>query len=408
MDKLTDLLKRSGVITEAQLDLAIQKQRVLGGTPSLYLLADGLIAEDVLQSFLAQVYPLPEGCRYDADPQPEALGLLDRDRAARLQVIPVNVESDTLFVLAVTPDNEEMIREVRKRSGIDQVVACPVNELRFLWHLEQWYGIDTPEYLRPAMDRLFAEDGAPAKSQATSGAQADELLYDPMAGLGTGLSDQGLMAQIPMSAGTDSAEEIIPILDEELPLLIVESPEEAAAADQLEASASKGPLGEGLDPLPLEDMEKALSAVQSLDDLYRVFLRFGAPYLDSLVVFKVQGDQVSGWRAAGPTVDSSAAKTIVEPVDSAQIFAPAAGAGPVVLTDRPKPGDQALAGKLGASENQTIVSDAVSVRGRAVLLVCGALSEQAAPDQVAAELHTLCALASGAVVRIIVKKKKGA
>ena len=282
MDKLTDLLKRSGVITEAQLDLAIQKQRVLGGTPSLYLLADGLIAEDVLQSFLAQVYPLPEGCRYDADPQPEALGLLDRDRAARLQVIPVKVESDTLFVLAVTPDNEEMIREVRKRSGIDQVVACPVNELRFLWHLEQWYGIDTPEYLRPAMDRLFAEDGAPAKSQATSGPQADELLYDPMAGLGTGLSDQGLMAQIPMSAGTDSAEEIIPILDEELPLLIVESPEEAAAADQLEASASKGPLGEGLDPLPLEDMEKALSAVQSLDDLYRVFLRFGAPYLDYL------------------------------------------------------------------------------------------------------------------------------
>ncbi len=407
MDKLTDMLKRSGVITEAQLDLAIQKQRVLGGSPALYLLADGLIAEDVLQSYLAQIHPVPSDCRYDEDPEPEALGLLDRDRAARLEVIPLKLRGDRLVVLAVDPSNEGMHREVRKKSGIEQIVACPVNELRFLWHLEQWYGIDAPQHLRSAMEAHFTDNSRHESQRQGLETEDDSLLYDPMAGMGAGLGDQGLLAQIPLGSSGESGEEVVPILDEELPLLIVETPEEAAAADRMEAEVNNsGTLGDGLSPLPLDQMEQTLNEAVSLDDLYRIFLRFGATYLDSILVFKVQGGQATGWRAAGAMIDSSRAKNIVQPVAGSRILAPATGSGPAIVTETGTDADENLASKIRDKEGQAVVSDVVSVRNRPVLLVCGAVKNNAAPDQVAGQLHTLCSLSASAVLRIIARKKK--
>ncbi|MCD6497905.1 MAG: hypothetical protein J7M25_06305 [Deltaproteobacteria bacterium] len=402
MDKLATLLKKSGVVTEAQLHLVMQKQRVLGGPLELYLITEGLLSESVLQAFLAQVYGNPGGQVFNQEPDPEALGLLDRDRAARLRIIPLRQDGEKLRVLAVDPSDTEALHELSKRTGTDRILPSVINQIRFAWLLDRWYGIACSDQVRQAMTMMEAA----AQSQE-SDTDEDVLIYDPMAGAETGALDPQLLAQTAMltdDGETLTVEEVIPILEEELPLLIVETEENDKLRQQGTETSQK--IGHGLPVLEPQDFESTFKAADSLDALFDAFGRFGVKHFTALAAFKIQGAQAKGWRCEGQDADLDAIRSFESELAASTILSVDPSGVPRVTTTMESDQDGRIATAMGCKNGAPIISVGVQIKGRLVLLLCGCMPANRDPNTILGNLTVLASLASAAVVRMILNKKK--
>ncbi len=392
MEKLVDILLSSGLVTEAQVEVTRQKQRVFGGSLALHLLADGLVPERALQTFLDQIHGTSSTECYDQDPEPELLGLLTSEQAGRLRAIPLREKGGKIQILAANPSDEEVRTELERLLPGRELELLPVNELRLLWLLDRWYGIPCPAPIARAAERLFeAKRSSPRPDEPAE----DGLLYDPLAGSETSLGDMALFA----AAGPGTApeeEDIVPILDSELPLLIIEE----------DAPQTVSPAEPEIQPLDPEGLDGALEQASSLEDIYSVLLRFARRQFTAVAAFKVQAGSVTGWRAYGQGVDQERFAGFSAPVGTGVLLSPASGEGIVLLATRTHPVDEQLARILGVGPQQVLVSDAVAVSGRAVLVLSGAVRPDANPDDAAAEFHVFCTKASEAVLRIIIEKKR--
>jgi hypothetical protein len=406
MDKLATLLIDGGVITKAQLETVEQKQRVFGGSLALNLLIEDVLPERVIQVFLAQLLGNPGAQPYDVDPDPDALSLLDRDRAARLRIIPIRVVGDVLHVFTPDPANQEAIHEIARRTE-KTVVPSLVNELRYLWLLDRWYGIECPPRAAKAARRLF--EAEESFSSILDSEDDDSLIYDPLAGAAPGLPGlKGLIDSMSMDEDNvlEAENEIIPILEEELPLLVIDSPEVEQQALEREQKSRNLPVGHGLDPLPPSEFDMTLAAVETLEEVFTAFLRFGGPYFKSLSAFKVQGGMIMGWRSAGEGVDAERIRGIVVPMSGDSVLAKAIAPKPFVSEERSSPLDQRVTEQMGCADDDVILCHAISVLTRPVLVICGTLKVDVDRTRLMREFEALCEQASAAVVRIIMRKKR--
>jgi hypothetical protein len=407
MDKLAELLLDAGVTTKAQVEAAQQKQRMFGGSLALNLLVEGVVSERVVQVFLEQLLGNPGGQSYESEPDPDALCLLDRDRAARLRTIPLRVVDDTLHVLTVDPQDKEALMEVERRTEM-KVAPSLVNELRFLWLLDRWYGIECSQRAQKAARRLFGSERSFAS--VLDSEDEDSLIYDPLAGAAPGLPGLDNLAETVAENESylEADEEVIPILEEELPLLVVESPEEEKEALAREEESRDKPVGHGLEPLSPDGFDEALEGVETLDEVFTIFQRFGSPFFKSLSAFKVQGGMVMGWRSAGEGVEAERTRGIVVPMSGDSMLARAVGQEPHVSEKRESDLDQRVVEQMGGTEEDVFLCHSVIVLTRPVLVICGALQRAADRKEAARGFEQLCQKASSAVVRIIMKRKKAA
>lgn len=101
MPILARILKDRGIITERQLQEAIQHQVLYGGRLGTSLHELGFITEERLTEALAKAHGVP--C-VSVDPrkiQPEVVALVSKATAARYKVFPYELRGKTLFLLMV-------------------------------------------------------------------------------------------------------------------------------------------------------------------------------------------------------------------------------------------------------------------------------------------------------------------
>lgn len=141
MPILARILRDRGVVTERQLQEAIQHQVLYGGRLGTSLYELGFITEERLQEALARAHGVP-GLQVDLrEIQPEAVGLVPKAMAARHKVFPYRVKGKTLFLLMVDPGDHEAVAKIGYSLGYI-VKPAVVPEFRMIQLLRDYYQVD--------------------------------------------------------------------------------------------------------------------------------------------------------------------------------------------------------------------------------------------------------------------------
>ncbi len=123
--RLGALLINANLISEQQLQQALQKQKKEGGRLGSNLVQMGFIQEDRLIDFLSQQYGLPSIDIEHFEIDPALIKLIPSEVAQKYMIIPINRSGSTLTIAMVDPSNVFAIDDVKFMTGynVEPVVA---------------------------------------------------------------------------------------------------------------------------------------------------------------------------------------------------------------------------------------------------------------------------------------------
>ncbi len=115
--KLGAMLVESGLVSQSQIDEALQHQQQAGGRLGEVLVGSGLVSEDDLVHALAGQMHLAVVDLRAVTPSPAAVGLLPRDFIVRHRLLPLRLDDNGGLVVAMTnPLDVVVVDEVRLRT----------------------------------------------------------------------------------------------------------------------------------------------------------------------------------------------------------------------------------------------------------------------------------------------------
>lgn len=141
MPILGRILRIRGVVTEQQLEEAIQHQVLYGGRLGTSLVELGFVTEERLTEALSKVHGVQSAAVDLRQIQPESVTLLPKAMAAKHKVFPYRVKGRTLFLLMVDPGDHYAVAQVGFSLGYI-VKPYVVPEFRMIQLLRDYYGID--------------------------------------------------------------------------------------------------------------------------------------------------------------------------------------------------------------------------------------------------------------------------
>ena len=135
--RLGDQLIGSGLVTVAQLNKALVKQRESGGRLGEVLVAMGSLSEQSLAHALAAFFGTGVANLRRDKPDPTVLPLLKEDAARRYMAIPIRLEGDVLQIAVAEPTDE--LRDVLARESNYQVrlLIAPLSDIH--WAIDNNY-----------------------------------------------------------------------------------------------------------------------------------------------------------------------------------------------------------------------------------------------------------------------------
>ena len=98
---LGEMLLRAGVITQQQLSMVLVIQERARKRLGEILLSEGLITSSRLAEALSEQLKLPLLSLAEEEPEPEAIRLVPRNIAARLNLLPLRIEADGRLLIAM-------------------------------------------------------------------------------------------------------------------------------------------------------------------------------------------------------------------------------------------------------------------------------------------------------------------
>lgn len=141
MPILARILRDRGIVTERQLQAAIQHQVLYGGRLGTSLYELGFITEERLREALARSHGVPTLSVEPRQVKPETLALVPRPIVQRYKVFPWSLRGKTLFLLMVDPQDHVALAKVGYTLGyIVRPLVIP--EFRMIQLLRDYYGID--------------------------------------------------------------------------------------------------------------------------------------------------------------------------------------------------------------------------------------------------------------------------
>lgn len=141
MPILARILRDRGIVTERQLQAAIQHQVLYGGRLGTSLYELGFITEERLREALSRSHGVPTLAVDPRELRPETLALVPRALVARFKVFPYKLRGKTLFLLMVDPQDHLALAKVGYTLGYI-VRPLIVPEFRMIQLLRDYYGID--------------------------------------------------------------------------------------------------------------------------------------------------------------------------------------------------------------------------------------------------------------------------
>ena len=115
--RLGQLLTRAGVITEAQLNDALEVHRAAGNPIGRVLVDLGYASQGEILSVMAKQIGIEYVDFAERHPQPEAIVLVAREMASRYTLMPVEVKDGVLLVAMADPQNVLALDDLRILTG---------------------------------------------------------------------------------------------------------------------------------------------------------------------------------------------------------------------------------------------------------------------------------------------------
>ncbi|MHB8079363.1 MAG: type IV-A pilus assembly ATPase PilB [Candidatus Krumholzibacteriia bacterium] len=124
-DKIAGRLLEANLISQDDLNKAVELQKKDGGSLGLCLVRAGAISDNAYAEFLGKVYNLPVVNLEKLDVSRECLSLIPADVATKFQVLPLRREGRILTVAMSNPSNIFAIDDIKFITGLDvQPVVC--------------------------------------------------------------------------------------------------------------------------------------------------------------------------------------------------------------------------------------------------------------------------------------------
>jgi len=135
--RLGDQLLASNLITEAQLEKALEMQRDSGGLLGEVLISTGALSEQALAHALASFFGFDVANLRRDNLDPTMINHLSEEVAREYVAFPVRLEDDNLFI-AVAEPSEELSNALSKASGKSvKLLIAPVSDVR--WAIDSNY-----------------------------------------------------------------------------------------------------------------------------------------------------------------------------------------------------------------------------------------------------------------------------
>lgn len=159
-DKVAGKLLEANLVSQQQLQQALETQKSQGGSVGQNLVRTGALSETAYADFLGQMYSLPTVSLTDIEIDASVTSLIPEDVATRFQVVPIERQGRVLKVAMANPSNIFAIDDIKFITGLEvKPVVCTESEIK------------------AAIDRYF--DSADSLKQVLEGIEEDvELVED--------------------------------------------------------------------------------------------------------------------------------------------------------------------------------------------------------------------------------------
>jgi type IV pilus assembly protein PilB len=124
--KLGELLVKSGLINDAQLQKALEQQKTQGGKLGYNLIKLGFVKEEEITKLLSQQYGVPSIALASYEIDEAVVKLVPSEVAQKYLVMPVNRHGATLTIAMVDPTNVFAMDDIKFMTGynVEPVVAA--------------------------------------------------------------------------------------------------------------------------------------------------------------------------------------------------------------------------------------------------------------------------------------------
>ena len=273
--RLGELLIKKNLLTQAQLEEALQAQVIFGGTLGTILIEMGLISENVLAEILANLINIPCLKPDQLENIPEhVINIISPELAEKHNVVPVAVSGKKLTLAMESPHDLKSIDEISFRTGyiVQPILAL---EVRLIFALEEYYGVKRtmryiapPKHVRDELDKapIFHTPDGPIPA-----AEDDGDLSEP--------GSEQIYQKPPDKTAAKAAEE-----------KPAEGIEELDDIDAIEDLVDE--------EVTLESTSAAMVRIADRNDVADAIISYlGANYARA-ALFMVVAGQVTGWRSA--------------------------------------------------------------------------------------------------------------
>lgn len=131
MSRVGELLVQTALITQEELDKAIETQKSAGGSLAATLIKMGAIEEDVYVSTLSDQYGVPIVELTDYNFEEGIFELIPQNLATKHALVPLVKEDTTLTVAMADPSNLIALNDIKFITGLDiQVVIAPESQIK--------------------------------------------------------------------------------------------------------------------------------------------------------------------------------------------------------------------------------------------------------------------------------------
>lgn len=271
--RLAETLVEEGIITEAQLQSALQRQLIMGGKIGTNLVELKYISEKQLDDVLSKIYRIPY-----ANPDLflniplNVISSIPKEIAVRYKIVPIKKEQQNLTIAIENPNDIRIIDELSFMTGC-RITTIVASEIRIAFGLEKYYdhprNIRYIEIKRPKKDEFVVEDNLTLAEHTLTPLHDIDKEVNP----------------------ADSSEWLSGDSDEEPAYLAdYQKPKEHPVADeQVGEAASK--------PISFQDMVKKLINIDTRDNAIKVILDYISQHVENVIFLVTSGSEAKAWSA---------------------------------------------------------------------------------------------------------------
>ncbi len=155
--KLGEMLVRAGMISQEQLDEALESQKSNGEKLGFNLIKLGYVKEDDITQLLSEQYGVPSINLRHFEIDETVINLIPSEVAQKYLVLPVNRTGATLTIAMADPTNVFAMDDIKFMTGynVEPVVA---SEIAIREAIEKYYGSQHALELKKVMDEMADAD----------------------------------------------------------------------------------------------------------------------------------------------------------------------------------------------------------------------------------------------------------